>query len=205
VDDNYFEIAFSLNRQFGPTGLYRGLPLYSFADNHDVNRVASSLKDPADLAALYCLLFTMPGVPSIYYGSEWGIAGVKDGSDRLLRPALDLPVVQRESPHAWLADSVRRLAAARHASPGLQEGDYSQLHVAARQIAFLRRSPRESVVVVVNGGPQPLSLDCHVPGLPDGRVFDLLEPDRTFIASHGKIRIESVPARWARILSTTSR
>lgn len=205
VDDNFFEIAYSLDRQFGPNGLYRGLPLYSFVDNHDVNRVASSLKDPADLATLYCLLFTMPGVPSIYYGSEWGIAGVKDGSDRPLRPALDLAVVERESPRAWLAGIVRRLAAVRHASPGLQEGDYSQLHVAARQIAFLRRSQQESVLVVVNAGPEPLSLDCDVPGLPDGRVFDLLEPGRTFTAARGKVRVESVPARWARILSTTSR
>jgi cyclomaltodextrinase len=203
VDNNYFEIAHSLNRQFGPTGLYRGLPLYSFADNHDVNRVASSLKDPADLGTLYCLLFTMPGVPSIYYGSEWGITGVKDGSDRPLRPALDLPVVARESPHRWLAEVVKRLAGVRHESPALQEGDYSQLHVAARQIAFLRCSPRESVLVAVNAGPQPVSLDCEVPRLADGPVFDLLEPGKSFTVSRGKIRIASVPARWARILSTT--
>jgi glycosidase len=202
VDSNYFEIAHSLNRQFGPAGLYRGLPLYCFADNHDVNRVASLLKDPADLATLYCLLFAMPGVPSIYYGSEWGITGVKDGSDWPLRPALDLPAAARESPHAWLADIVRRLAAVRRASPGLQEGDYLQLHVAARQIAFLRRSPRESVLVAVNAGPQPVSLACDVPGLADGPVFDLLEPGRTFIVAQGKIRVERVPARWARILSS---
>lgn len=205
VDDNFFEIAYSLNRQFGPAGLYRGLSLYSFADNHDVNRAASALKDPADLATLYCLLFTMPGVPSVYYGSEWGIAGVKDGSDRPLRPALDLAAVERESPRAWLAGIVTRLAAVRRASPGLQEGDYAQLHVAARQIAFLRRSPRESVLVVVNAGPQPLTLDCDAPGLPDGPAVDLLEPDRSFIASNGKIRVEKVPARWARILSAASR
>ena len=39
-DRNYFEIAYSLNRQFGERGLYRDLPLYNFADNHDVDRVA---------------------------------------------------------------------------------------------------------------------------------------------------------------------
>ena len=46
VERNYFEIAYALNRQFGPDGIYRGLPLYNFADNHDVNRVASSLRNP---------------------------------------------------------------------------------------------------------------------------------------------------------------
>jgi glycosidase len=144
----------------------------------------------------------MPGVPSIYYGSEWGIAGVKDGSDRPLRPALELPVVARESPHAWLAEIVKRLAGVRHESPALQEGDYRQLHVAVRQVAFLRRSHQESVLVVVNAGLQPVSLDCDVPGLADGQLFDLLEPGKTFVVSGGRIRVESVPARWARILST---
>ncbi|HYW83395.1 MAG TPA: alpha-amylase family glycosyl hydrolase, partial [Spirochaetia bacterium] len=92
-----------------------------------------------------------------------------------------------------------------HVDDNFFEIAYAQLHVAARQIAFLRRSPRESVLVVVNAGPQPLTLDCDAPGLPDGPAVDLLEPDRSFIASNGKIRVEKVPARWARILSAASR
>ena len=202
VDDNYFEIAYSLNRQFGPEGIYRGLPLYNFADNHDVDRVASSLKAPEDLGTLYCLLFTMPGIPSIYYGSEWGVTGVKDGSDRPLRPALDLQAAARESPNAWLADVVGRCAAIRRRSPALQEGDYAQLHVAARQIAFLRRCPSESVLVVINAGPHLLSLECRLPSPVDGPLFDLLEPGTSFVTSGDRVRVENVPAHWARILST---
>ena len=80
-DHNYFEIAYALNRQFGEGGIYRDLPLYGFADNHDVDRVASRLEEPGHLFPLYCLLFTMPGVPSIYYGSEWGIEGRRTDRD----------------------------------------------------------------------------------------------------------------------------
>jgi glycosidase len=88
---NFFEIAYALNRQFGEDGLYRGLPLYNFVDNHDVNRIASSLRSPVDLAALHLLLYSMPGVPSIYAGSEFGIPGLRTPSnDAALRPALDL-------------------------------------------------------------------------------------------------------------------
>lgn len=75
---NFFEIAYSLNRQFGDRGIYRGLPLYQFVDNHDVTRICDQLQDPFDLQALYALLFTIPGIPSIYYGSEWGIHGKKN-------------------------------------------------------------------------------------------------------------------------------
>ena len=90
-DRNFFEIAYSLKRQFGDFGIYKDLLLYNFADNHDVDRVASQLKDPADLFNLYTLLYTMPGIPSVYYGSEWGLPGRKEnGSDNPLRPNLDL-------------------------------------------------------------------------------------------------------------------
>ena len=83
-DRNYFEIAYTLKRQFGADGVYRSLMLYNFADNHDVERVASILKEPAHLHPLYVLLLTMPGVPSIYYGSEWGVRGRKgEGTTRL--------------------------------------------------------------------------------------------------------------------------
>ena len=65
--------------------------LVAFMDNHDVDRVASAIKEPCHLYPTHILLFTMPGIPSIYYGSEWGVEGRKAaGDDGPLRPALDL-------------------------------------------------------------------------------------------------------------------
>ena len=49
----------------------------TFVDNHDVNRITSTLRVPDYIYNVYTLLYTMPGVPSIYYGSEFGIKGVK--------------------------------------------------------------------------------------------------------------------------------
>ena len=71
---NMHEIAYSLNRQFGSEQwcLYTGKHLLCFADNHDVSRIATQLQDKNQLPALYGLLFAMPGVPCLYYGSEWG-------------------------------------------------------------------------------------------------------------------------------------
>ena len=107
VDRNYFEIAYSLNRQFGCDGTCKDCLLYNFVDNHDVDRVASRLDNPAHLYPLYCLLFTMPGIPSIYYGSEWGIEGRKDsGSDAPLRPAIDLTSISQRVPHPDLVDII---------------------------------------------------------------------------------------------------
>ena len=113
-DGNYFEIAHSLERHFGAGGIYRGLPLYAFVDNHDVNRVASKLGEKALLYPFYILLLTMPGIPSIYYGSEWGIEGKKaNGSDAQLRPVLDIQTIQTHAPQPDLPETLCRLASIR--------------------------------------------------------------------------------------------
>lgn len=157
VDRNYFEIAYSLNRQFGAEGIYRDLLLYSFADNHDVNRVASNLTNPAHLYPLYLLLFTMPGIPSIYYGSEWGFKGARTPQDdRMLRPHLMLDPTH--FPHPDLAKTIGKLAALRRDLPALRWGTYQQAHVAHEQFAFARRTPEQTVIVAVNAANTPAAI-----------------------------------------------
>ena len=82
---NYFEIAHTIRRQFGDPwgnrGLYEGCRLYTFADNHDVNRLTSELNVFAHSFPVYALVYFLPGIPSVYYGSEFGIEGKKEGSD----------------------------------------------------------------------------------------------------------------------------
>ncbi len=201
VDANYFEIAYSLNRQFGESGLYAGLPLYTFADNHDVNRVASSLANAAHLYPLYILLFTMPGVPSIYYGSEWGLSGARrNGNDRPLRPALDLAALRRRSPHPHLPETIARLARIRRATPALRHGDYRPLHVAHQQLAFSRRAGEQQVLVLLNAAAQPAAFDLALPGLQNGAALDLLNPGERFPFAGGRLRLETVWPHWGRIL-----
>jgi cyclomaltodextrinase / maltogenic alpha-amylase / neopullulanase len=194
TDRNYFEIAYSLNRQFGDNGIYRGLPLYTFADNHDVNRVASSLTNPAHLVPLHYLLFTVPGVPSIYYGSEWGITGTRSASgDQDLRPCLDLSAVPSSGPQHDLKLLIARLAQARHSSPGLKYGSYRQLLVNHQQFAFLRQWGGESALVAVNSADQPVSIQIALPdGIP-AIWADAFYPHKQFRAQSGRLVLEIPP------------
>jgi cyclomaltodextrinase / maltogenic alpha-amylase / neopullulanase len=202
VDRNYFEISYALNRQYGPGGIYRDLALYNFADNHDVDRVASSLKNPAHLYPLYCLLFTIPGIPSIYYGSEWGITGRRSAySDAALRPALQ-PADAARLPQPALAGVIARLARLRQDTPALRQGDYSGLYVAGEQMAFLRSHPQGAVVVAVNASTAPAVLDLRLP-VRTGRLVDLLNPGETFPIANFLARLDAIPATWARILAIT--
>jgi glycosidase len=201
-DHNYFEIAYALNRQFGPSGIYRDLPLYAFADNHDVSRIASALHDPRHLYPLYALLFTMPGAPSIYYGSEWGLSGCKQhGDDWPLRPELARPLSAQHAPHPDLAPAIARFAQIRHQSAALRRGSYQQLFVAHEQLAFARRYEQELAIALVNAAADPTHLSITIDE-PDGATFiDLLEPHDRFTVQRGRLQIDSLPGCWARILT----
>jgi glycosidase len=199
-DRNMYEIAWSLNRQFGAEGIYRHLSLYSFADNHDVNRVATLLHRSEDLASLYTLLYTIPGAPSIYYGSEWGITGDKEqANDEVLRPALDLPLAPKVVPQPWLAGFIARLSAIRQASAAIRHGDYTELHVAPEQFAFGRAAGSELAIIVVNAASATVDLDLKT-AYDDGMVLtDQLDPATSALVEDGRIQV-ALTANSARVL-----
>ena len=148
---NMHEIAYSLNRQFGNEQwcLYTGKHPMSFLDNHDVTRIASILTDKNCLKPAYGLLFGMPGVPAVYYGSEWGIEGEKKSGDDALRPAIETPE------HNDLTDWITALAGARTESPALCSGSYRNILVQPKQLIFERRCGDDRVLVAINADSQP--------------------------------------------------
>jgi glycosidase len=148
---NLFEIGHSLARQFGPEQwtLYKGRHLLNFLDNHDVERISTKLTDGNHLRPAYGLLFGMPGVPSVYYGSEWGIQGRKSDGDAALRPALEKP--ERND----LTDFITALAAARRGSRALYYGSYRNVLLTNRQIIFERAVDGERVLVAINADAAP--------------------------------------------------
>ena len=164
---NLFEIGHSLQRQFGPEQwtLYKGKHLLSFLDNHDVTRIASMLNDPHHLIPAYGLLFGMPGVPALYYGSEWGIQGRKDQGDDALRPALEAP--------EWndLTDAIAAMAKARKESPALCSGSFRNIVLTNRQIIFERCWENERVLVAVNADSVPYTAHFDARA---GRATDLI-------------------------------
>jgi glycosidase len=155
-DRNFYEIAWTLKREFAADGMYRNMALYNFADNHDVNRVASSLANKAHLFPLYGLLFTVPGIPSIYYGSEFGVQGERArDSDRALRPCWEgenwkSRALGKDSDGASLARHIAALSKIRKENIALREGGYAQLALSHEQFAFMRQTPTQTIIAAVN-------------------------------------------------------
>ncbi|WP_152052330.1 alpha-amylase family glycosyl hydrolase [Tautonia marina] len=201
-DRNLFEIAHSLDRQFGDGGLYRDLTTYNFVDNHDVNRIASTLREPAHLKPVHLLLFTMPGVPSLYAGSEWGIEGVRvHGDDRPLRPPLPTPeAAQALGRHPDLAPVIAQLAAIRRRLPALRQGTYRQVFVASEHLAFERSLENDRVIVASNASETSATLDLPLSAAEGEEFEDQLAPGALFSVRNGHLTLD-VPPRWGRILS----
>lgn len=151
-DHNYFEIAHTVKRLYGMGGNRPdGLKLYNFVDNHDVERIYTKLSNKAHFAPVHVLLYTLPGVPSVYYGSEFGIEGKKERySDDSLRPALSLADFGDALEKNACTRLIAALGKARQKIKALSYGDYQELLLTNRQYAFSRNCNGESVLVTVN-------------------------------------------------------
>ncbi len=143
---NMFEIVHSLLRQFGPENwtLYKGKHLLCFVDNHDVSRIASDLTNENHLKPIYGMLFGMPGIPCIYYGSEWGAKAHKSEGDPALRACFDAPVTNE------LTEYISALAAAHKNSDALCNGAFYSKVLQNKHCVFERNSGSDRVYVAVN-------------------------------------------------------
>ena len=143
---NMFEIVHSLLRQFGPENwtLYKGKHLLSFVDNHDVSRIASNLNNENHLPLVYAMAFGMPGIPCVYYGSEWGAKAHKNEGDLALRACFDAPVENN------LTEFITKIANAHKNSKALCYGDFKSVVLTNHQCVFERYCDGERVLVAIN-------------------------------------------------------
>lgn len=159
-DHNYFEIAHTVKRLYGMGGNRPdGLKLYNFVDNHDVERIYTKLNNKAHFVPVHVLVYTLPGVPSVYYGSEFGIEGKKERySDDSLRPALRYEDYANAVENNALTRLIAALGKVRHQVKALSYGDYQELTLTNRQYAFARGTGDETVLVTVNNDDNGASL-----------------------------------------------
>ena len=154
-DHNYFEIAHTVQRTLGMVPAH--IKLYNFVDNHDVERISTKLRNKAHYLPVHILLYTLPGIPSVYYGSEFGIEGKKERfSDDSLRPRIDLAAHADDAaknPCTQLIGALGKIHATY--ARDLAHGDYRQLHLTTEQYAF----GRGSLVVAVNNADSEASFE----------------------------------------------
>jgi len=163
-DHNYFEIAHTVKRLYDMGGNNpNGFRLYNFVDNHDVERIYTKLNNKAHYTPVHVLLYTLPGIPSVYYGSEFGIEGKKEKfSDASLRPALSYEDYKNALENNSFTKLIAALGKTRQRSKALCYGDYKELLLFNRQYAFSRTFDGECVVVTVNNDESDYTMTLPV-------------------------------------------
>ena len=174
-DRNYFEIAHSIEYQMGQ---YGDIYMYNFVDNHDVERLATHLTDYGRIYCCYTLLYTMYGLPSVYYGSEYGIKGAKGkgaDADVALRPCIELDDIPGRDDKLY--EHICSLGAIRSELPALQRGSYSKMELKNQTFLYKRELDGEVVYIALNisDGDYTFRFDSKYARLADrlsGKVFD---------------------------------
>ncbi|MCL2070265.1 MAG: alpha-amylase family glycosyl hydrolase [Treponema sp.] len=184
-ENNLFELAYSLQNAVPNNGL----PLYTFLDNHDQPRIASNT-NPDHLSTLYALLFTLPGIPSVYYGSEWGIHGIRENdSDHALRPYLDID--NRLNYSTCLTGHISKLALIRQKEKALKYGNYQQIYLEYnRPFIFERSYENEQIYVAVNIADCEEVIDLSVQS--GSGLWDLLQEENVFAPHNIQMKPHSV-------------
>ncbi len=159
-DHNYFEIAHTVKRLYEMGGNRPdGLKLYNFVDNHDVERIYTKLNKKNHFLPVHILMYSLPGIPSVYYGSEFGIEGQKlKSSDDSLRPAISYEEYMEKTEENELTNLISRLGKIRTETKALSYGEYKELLLTNGQYAFSRNYNGQSVIVAVNNSDN----DCMV-------------------------------------------
>lgn len=172
-DHNYFEIAHTIKRLNGIVGDNK---LYTFCDNHDVARIYSKLNNKAHMYNVAILVYTVPGIPSIYYGSEFGIPGNKEnGSDWNLRPDLNLADFNEKDELPALYTTLGHL---KQRFPELTYGDYRELYLTTGQFAFARCLDGHAVVTALNNADNGAHMEINLP-IGANKAVNLLTIDQT--------------------------
>ena len=168
---------------------------FNLLGSHDTPRIATILDDDeARLRVAVTLLFTFPGVPSVYYGDEIGLKGGGDPDNRRCMPW---------DPREWNADRrafYQALMKLRRTSPALRQGGYQLLYASGDTLAFQRESNEERLIIVARRSNDGLvALPVLHAGLPDGiHLRELLTGNET-VVTNGMLLLDSLPPVGAQI------
>jgi glycosidase/fibronectin type 3 domain-containing protein len=135
----------------------------------DRERNAANLADGKRRLRLAALIqFTLPGMPTVYYGDEVGVTGDDDPDDRRTYPWSDTGGSPDESLRSWYSS----LASLRRDVPALTGGDLRVLYAADGVVAYGRKSAAQAALVVVNTTGSAQTVQIPLAGyLPAGTAF----------------------------------
>jgi glycosidase len=128
------------------------------------------------------LIMSLPGLPTLYYGDEIGLAGGSDPDSRRVMPdEASLSVHQQ-----GLLAVTRRLGRLRACAPALREGDRIPLVATAHTYGFVRSSSDSApVIALFSTASEPASIPLFSTAVSPGVYADALTGDEVSVGVNG--------------------
>jgi cyclomaltodextrinase len=152
ADLNFFELDWALQRH---NEFLETFVPYTFVGNHDVSRLATQIGDARHRAHALVLLFTLGGIPSVYYGDERGFEGVKEqraGGDDAIRPAYPRTPDELSGEGDDVFALHRELIGLRRRHPWLHRATTTTIELTNKRYVYEVAAGAERLVVALNLG-----------------------------------------------------
>jgi len=206
-ENNLFELKAVLEQSFHPQwGQNRNITLMNFLGNHDTTRIRSILKDERYVIPAFLILYTLNGIPKIYYGDEFGLKGkiIPNKSDREVRRPMPSLNSQWDSLGTSIFENVKKFIQIRKNNHALIYGNLIAVwadNTKSNVIAYLRQSSRQIILVIVSMSfqSQHIKIPLWNLNLEGVRFRDLLNNSEEFHGFKNHLEIE-IPGCWGRIL-----
>ena len=174
-DRNFFELDHALGRH---NAFLDGELAQTFVGNHDVTRLATALNDDRHFSHALAILCCIGGVPSVYYGDEQGMRGLKEhraGGDDEIRPAFPASPAELP-PDGWPCYRLhQRLIGFRRRHPWLVRARTAAEHLEPSAMALRLRGEgaAEQALLLLNTGDDEFRFGLDRAGL---AVAETAEP-----------------------------
>ena len=183
----------SIREDYPPQALAASMNLI---DSHDTVRALTQANGDKNMLMLMAVMqYTWPGMPTVYYGDEAGLAGNKDPDDRRTYP--------------WGAEDqnlvafYRMLGQTRHKWSALSTGEYVNLAYDDTKdyYAYGRKDANGRSVVLLNRSNSDIDVELNVKDVaPDGTVLDdVMNTGRQYVVQNGKVTVKA-GAKWGALL-----
>ncbi|MFD2352488.1 alpha-amylase family protein [Nonomuraea ferruginea] len=183
-DGNFYELAWAVDRH---DALLESFEPLTFVGNHDVTRLATRLADERHLGHALAVLFTVGGVPSVYYGDEQGFRGLKEdrpGGDDAVRPAFPAGPAELD-PAGWPVYRLhQRLIGLRRRHPWLARARTAVPHLTNTAVA-LESTGAGRLLTLLNTGPEPYRFPLDTSGLAVAESSHPDGADPLLVSAHG--------------------
>jgi glycosidase len=185
MDRNFFELDHALGRH--NAFLDEGLLPQTFVGNHDVTRIATAVGDAGRLGHALAVLFSIAGVPSVYYGDEQAFQGLKEqraGGDDEIRPAFPDSPAELAAPGWPVYRLHQRLIGFRRRHPWLVRARTTTEYLTATAMAlrvvpgpgFEAPGEGDEVLLLLNTGDEPVKFPVNIGDLEVAEVPDPGDP-----------------------------